>query len=99
MASASATKTVQAIVWAGVANWEQEKEKKAFICHKYMHAHGIGSMHLTCVSKYHKLVLIMHMQAAWGNIGAQWLAQGYLSSAQEVVIYQCTLLATCWSFP
>lgn len=37
------------------------------------------------------------MQAAWGNIGAQWLVQGHLSSAQEVVIYQCTLLVTCWS--
>lgn len=37
------------------------------------------------------------MQAAWGNIGAQWLAQGHLSNAQEVVIYQCTLLAACWS--
>lgn len=61
--------------------------------HKYMHTHGIGSMHLTCLCKYHKLVYIriMHMH------GVQWLAQGHLSSAQEVVIYQCTLLATCWS--
>lgn len=88
MPSASATKAVQAIVWAGVANWELEKEKKAFICHKYMHTHGIGSIHLTCLSKYHKLVYIRHMQAAWGAVACSRAPQQ---------CYQCTLLATCWS--
>lgn len=54
-----------------------------------MHAHGIDSMHLICLCKEDNLVYIKHMQAAWGNIGAQWLTQGHL-------IYQCTLPATCW---